>query len=82
MAYRLLLTTYSGGDMRSGSSDTKTISIDQTDLRAAKCERCGTKIYPASLLDAHIERHEQRERWLNAELRKLQHTFSHMRGIA
>ncbi len=68
--------------MRSASTDRKIISIDQNDFRAAKCEKCGTKIYPISLLRAHMERHEQRERWLNAELRKLQYTFSHMRDIA
>jgi len=68
--------------MQSASSDSRTISFDQNDFRAAKCKKCGTKIYPASLLDAHVERHQQRERWFNDELRKLQHTFSHMRDIA
>ena len=68
--------------MRSGASNSKTISFDRNDFRAAKCEKCGTKIYPAALLDAHVMRHEQRDRWFNDELRKLRHTFSHMRDLA
>jgi uncharacterized OB-fold protein len=68
--------------MQSGSPNARTISFDQNDFRAAKCEKCGTKIYPASLLDAHVVRHEQRDRWFSDELRKLKHTFSHMRDLA
>jgi hypothetical protein len=60
----------------------KIISLARTDLRAAKCEKCGAKIYPVSLLEPHLSRHRRRKRWFNAELRKLQHTFSHMRDIA
>jgi uncharacterized OB-fold protein len=58
------------------------ISIDRTELRAAKCEKCGAKIYPTSLLEPHLTRHRRRQRWFNAEIRKLQYTFSHMRNIA
>jgi hypothetical protein len=29
-----------------------------------------------------LTRHRRRQRWFNAELRKLQYTFSHMRDIA
>ena len=68
--------------MQSGSPNSRTISFDQNDFRAAKCEKCGTKIYPASLLEAHVLRHEQRDRWFSEELRKLKHTFSHMRDLA
>jgi len=69
--------------MESGSeSNTKIISIDQRDLRAAKCEKCGAKMYPKTLLEPHLTRHRRRQRWFNAELRKLQYTFSHMRYIA
>lgn len=62
--------------------DSKTISLDQTNLDAAKCEKCGAKIYPQSLLEDHLSRHRLRKRWFNAELRKLQFTFSHMRDFA
>jgi hypothetical protein len=51
-------------------------------LRAARCEKCGAKIYPRSLLDGHLTRHRIRQRWFTAELRKLQFTFSRMRDIA
>ena len=68
--------------MPSRAPSSGTISFDQNDFRAAKCEKCGTKIYPASLLDAHVVRHEQRDRWFSDELRKLKHTFSHMRDLA
>jgi uncharacterized OB-fold protein len=69
--------------MESGSeSDTKIISIDQRNLRAAKCEKCGAKMYPKTLLEPHLTRHRRRQRWFNTELRKLQYTSSHMRDIA
>ena len=60
----------------------KIISLDRTTLRAAKCDKCGAKIYPQSLLEPHLSRHRRRQRWFNAEIRKLQYTFSHMRDIA
>ena len=60
----------------------KIISFNRTTLRAAKCEKCGAKMYPQSLLEPHLSRHRHRQRWLNAEIRKLQFTFSHMRDIA
>jgi uncharacterized OB-fold protein len=64
---------------RNGS---KVISLDTRKLRAARCERCGAKIYPTSHLKPHLARHRARHRWLNAELKKLQFTFAHMRDIA
>lgn len=63
-------------------NESKIISLDRTDLQAAKCEKCGAKIYPTSLLEAHLSRHRRRKHWFNTELRKLQYTFSHMRDIA
>ncbi len=63
-------------------NESKIISLARTDLQAAKCEKCGAKIYPTSLLEPHLSRHRRRKRWFNTELRKLQYTFSHMRNIA
>jgi uncharacterized OB-fold protein len=60
----------------------KVISFDQVNLRAAKCDKCGAKMYPQSLLELHMSRHRRRQRWLNTEIRKLRYTFSHMRDIA
>jgi hypothetical protein len=69
--------------MQSASgSESRIISFARIDFRAAKCEKCGAKIYPSSLLEPHLTRHRRRQRWFNAEMRKLQHTFSHMRDIA
>jgi hypothetical protein len=63
-------------------NDLNIISIERTELRAAKCEKCGAKVYPTSLLEPHLTRHRRRQRWFNAELRKLQYTFAHMRDFA
>jgi hypothetical protein len=60
----------------------KIISVDRATLRAAKCEKCGAKMYPQSLLELHLSRHRRRQRWFNTEVRKLRYTFSHMRDIA
>ncbi len=63
-------------------SESKIISIEKRNLRAVRCEKCGAKMYPTSLLEPHLTRHRRRQRWFNAEMRKLQYTFSHMRDIA
>lgn len=63
-------------------SSPKVISIEQHNLQAAKCDECGAKIYPPSLLESHLTRHRRRQEWFSTELRKLQYTFSHMRDIA
>ena len=69
--------------MRPGSQEeSKTILLARTDLNAVKCEKCGAKMYPQSLLKPHLTRHRRRQRWFNTEIRKLQHTFTHMRDIA
>lgn len=53
-------------------NNAKVISIDQRNLRSAKCEKCGAKMYPETLLEPHLTRHRRRQRWFNTELRKLQ----------
>lgn len=60
----------------------KVISLERKHLRAATCEKCGAKFYPQSLLEPHLSRHRRRQRWFNAEIRKLRDTFSRMRDIA
>jgi len=59
--------------------ESKVISIDRRHLRAVKCQKCGAKIFPVSLLKPHLSRHRRRQRWFHAELKKLQYTFSRMR---
>jgi uncharacterized OB-fold protein len=66
----------------SSETSPKVITIEQYNLRAAKCEECGAKMYPPALLEPHLTRHRRRQEWLSTELRKLQYTFSHMRDIA
>ena len=61
---------------------TKEIVIDKKKLHAAKCVKCGAKIFPRSLLKSHLSRHQRRQRWLNHELEQLQFTFTHMRDTA
>jgi uncharacterized OB-fold protein len=63
-------------------NDLNIISIERAELPAAKCEKCGAKIFPTTLLEPHLTRHRRRQRWFNAELRKLQYTFAHMRHFA
>ena len=63
-------------------NDADIISLDRTNLQAARCDKCGAKMYPQALLEPHLSRHRRRQRWFNAEIRKLRYTFSHMRDIA
>ncbi len=58
------------------------ISFERETFRAIQCNICGAKMFPESLLQAHLSNHRQHQRWLNGELRKLQDTFSRMRDIA
>ena len=62
--------------------NSKAILIEDKALPAAKCEECGAKMYPRSLLQPHLTRHQRRQRWFMKELRKLQYTMAHMRDMA
>jgi methionyl-tRNA synthetase len=64
------------------NGNSKSIVIENKILRAAKCEKCGAKMYPTSLLRPHLNRHQRRQHWFMTELRKLQYTMAHMRDIA
>ena len=46
---------------------------------AAVCPQCGGKVWPASALDAHIDRHEARKLLLNSQLLPLQKYMARMR---
>jgi hypothetical protein len=46
---------------------------------AAICHRCCTKIYPASSLEAHLDRHQLKDLFLEGELKKLQYSMGRMR---
>jgi hypothetical protein len=62
--------------------DSQAILVEDKSFQAAKCDQCGAKMYPQSLLQPHLTRHQRRQRLLTRELRKLRHTFTHMRDIA
>lgn len=64
------------------ATSSKVIAIERKEFRAVKCDQCGAKMYPKSLLQPHLSKHRLRQRWLDSELRKLQDTFSRMRDIA
>jgi hypothetical protein len=46
---------------------------------AAICHRCGTKIYPAQSLEAHLDRHQIKDLYLEGELKRLQYAMGRMR---
>jgi len=62
--------------------NSQAILIEDKSLPAAKCEECGAKMYPRSLLQPHLTRHQRRQRWFMKELRKLQYTMARMRDMA
>jgi uncharacterized OB-fold protein len=61
------------------SSGATAISIDNKKLPAAKCEECGAKVFPPSLLKPHLTRHRLKNAWFVTELKKLQATMARMR---
>lgn len=55
------------------------IQHDKNTFRAAVCHRCGAKMFPAELLEAHMDRHELKDMYLQGELKKLQYSMNRMR---
>ena len=55
------------------------IRLENETLRAAICQRCGTKIYPPRLLKSHLKYHRAKDLFLEEELRKLQLVMGRMR---
>jgi hypothetical protein len=55
------------------------ISCENSTYNAAVCHRCGTKIFPVELLDAHLDRHQIKDLYLEGELKKLQFAMARMR---
>jgi hypothetical protein len=62
--------------------ESKMITVENKSFQAAKCEKCGAKMYPTSLLKPHLYRHQRRHDWFMTELKKLQYTMAHMRDLA
>ena len=55
------------------------IQYEKDTFRAAVCHRCGAKMFPAELLEAHMDRHELKDMYLQGELKKLQYSMNRMR---
>ncbi len=55
------------------------IHVNDVVYQAAVCHRCGTKIYPIELLDAHLDRHQVKDLYLEGELKRLQYAMGRMR---
>jgi len=55
------------------------IQYENTTYQAAVCHRCGAKMFPAELLEAHMDRHQLKDMFLESELKKLQYAMNRMR---
>ncbi len=60
-------------------SELSDIRYEDATYHAAVCHRCGTKIYPAAQLEAHLDRHQLKDLYLEGELKKLQFAMARMR---
>ena len=61
------------------STDSPDIQFEKETFRAAVCNRCGARMFPAELLEAHMDRHELKDLFLQSELKKLQFAMNRMR---
>jgi hypothetical protein len=57
--------------MESQTANQLSIHYNDETYHAAICQRCGTKIYPAEQLDAHMDRHQLKDLYLEDELKRL-----------
>jgi hypothetical protein len=55
------------------------IQYEKETYHAAVCHRCGAKMFPVELLEAHMDRHELKDMYLQSELKKLQYSMNRMR---
>ena len=53
------------------SSDSYEIHHENATYQAVICHRCGAKMFPAELLEAHMDRHQLKDMYLEGELKKL-----------
>jgi hypothetical protein len=61
------------------SGDSYDIHYENEIYHAAVCDRCGAKMFPPELLEAHRDRHELKDLYLQSELKKLQYSMNRMR---
>jgi len=68
------------GQMESlASTESYDIQYEKETFRASVCNRCGARMFPAELLEAHMDRHELKDLFLQSELKKLQFAMNRMR---
>jgi ribosomal protein S27AE len=76
----LLQITDSEGQMESSINESSySIQYEKETFNAAVCNRCGARMFPAELLEAHMDRHELKDMYLQGELKKLQFAMNRMR---
>jgi hypothetical protein len=61
------------------SNDYHAIQFENETFNAVRCHRCGAKMFPADLLEAHMDRHELKDMYIQGELKKLQYAMNRMR---
>jgi hypothetical protein len=61
------------------STEYSDIHYENSTYHAAICYRCGAKMYPTELLEAHLDRHQLKDLYIEGELRKLQYAMGRMR---
>jgi hypothetical protein len=61
------------------SSDNYEIRHENATYQAVVCHRCSAKMFPAELLEAHMDRHQLKDMYLEGELKKLQYAMNRMR---
>jgi hypothetical protein len=59
--------------------ESATINRDDISYQAAVCERCGVKVFPVELLDAHLDKHALKDLYFEGELQKLKWSMARMR---
>jgi len=64
------------------ASNSIAIVYNRKSLPAAKCQECGAKMYPKSLLKPHLNRHQLRQRWLMNSLGQLRTALARMGNVA
>lgn len=61
------------------SNESYAIQYEKETFNAVRCHRCGAKMFPAELLEAHMDRHELKDMYIQGELKKLQYSLNRMR---
>jgi ribosomal protein S27AE len=73
------LTTARDNMEATATNETYEIQHENVTYQAAVCHRCGAKMFPAELLEAHMDRHQLKDMYLESELKKLQYSMNRMR---